>query len=455
MWILNEMSTKKTNEIDMCNGPLGRKILLFSIPLMFSNILQVLFNMADVAVVGKFAGSRALGAVGSTTILITLTTGLIIGMAGGVNAVAAQFVGAKNDRQVEKTVHTSLLLCFILGILIMAAGFFFTKPVLRQMNTKEELIHGAVLYLKVYLCGSPALAIYNHGNAVLSAVGDTKRPLKYLMTAGILNVLLNLFFVIALHMGVLGVALASIISQYVSAILILRYLLTCKAVYGLHLSKIRLDRSISIRILRIGIPAAIQYSLFAIANLFVQTAVNSFDHVIVEGNSAAVNADALVYDMMAAFYTACTSFIAQNYGARKKDRIRKIYLITTFYAFIMAVLSGGALVLFRGQFLSLFTNDSEVIHYGSIRVVILGLSYCVSAFMDNATAGARGLGKSITPTVFVILGSVVFRIIWIYTIFAYFHTLQSLYLLYIFSWTLTALAGNAYFIWHYRRLNFE
>ena len=438
----------------MCSGPLGRNILLYSIPLMFSNVLQVLFNMADVAVVGKFAGSRALGSVGSTCILITLTTGLIIGMAGGVNAVVAQYVGAKNDKNVEKTVHTSALLCLIVGLLIMAAGFVLTRPVLIKMNTKAELIDGAVLYLTVYLCGSPALALYNFGNAVLSAVGDTKRPLKYLMTAGILNVILNLFFVIVLHMGVLGVALASIISQYVSAFLIVRFLLRCKATYGLHLNRIRLHHGITGKILRISIPAAIQYSLFAVANIFVQTAVNSFDHVVVEGNSAAANADSLVYDMMAAFYTACTSFVAQNYGAGKKERIKKTYLITTFYSFFMAVLLGGALVLFRSQFLSLFTNDADVIQAGNVRVVILGLSYCVSAFMDNATAGARGLGKSIIPTVFVIFGSVVFRIVWIYTVFAYFHTIKSLYLLYIFSWTLTAIAGNLYFIYHYKKLQF-
>ncbi|MDD5934904.1 MAG: MATE family efflux transporter [Clostridiales bacterium] len=442
----------RTKEIDMCNGSLTKNILLYSIPLMFTNVLQVLFNLADIAVVGKFAGARALGSVGSTTILVTLTTGLMIGMAGGVNAITALFMGAKDSDKVKKTVHTSILLCFITGLIILCCGLLFTRPILNLMNTKEELIDGASIYLKVYLCGSPALALYNYGNAVLSAIGDTKRPLKYLTISGIVNVILNLIFVVVFHMGVFGVALASIISQYISAYLILRCLFQCKEVYGLKLHEIRIDRKIAIRILRISIPSAIQYSVFAIANLFVQSAVNSFDHVVVEGNAAAANADAIVYDMMAAFYTASTSFIAQNYGARNKKRILHAYIITTIYSFTVAFLLGLALVVFHNQFLSLFTNDVNVVYHGTTRIMIMGLCYCVSAFMDNATAAARGIGKSMTPTVIVLLGSVAFRILWIVTIFAYYRTIKSLYLLYIFSWTITSIPGNIYFLWHYRKI---
>ena len=436
----------------MCNGSLGRNILLFSIPLMFTNILQVLFNMADVAVVGKFAGSRALGAVGSTTILVTLTTGLMIGMAGGVNAITAYYLGTKEKDKLSKTVHTAFLICTITGFLILSAGFLFSKSILTLMNTKEELMDGALQYLRVYLLGSPALALYNYGNAVLSASGDTKRPLKYLTFAGIINVILNLIFVVIFHMGVFGVALASIIAQYTSAVLILRFLLKCKEEYALVPKKLVYDRWIAGRILRIGIPSAIQYSLFAIANLFVQGAVNSFDHTVVEGNSAAMNADTLVYDIMAAFYTAATSFIAQNYGAGNKKRILKTYILTSIYPFLTGLILGGLFVIFRSQFLNLFTNDAQVRYYGEIRLLIMGLSYSVSAFMDNATAAARGLGKSIMPTIIVIMGSVVFRIIWIYTVFEYFHTLESLYLLYIFSWILTSIAGNLYFVWNYKKI---
>ena len=441
----------QTKELDMVNGPLARKILIYSIPLMFSNLLQVFFNMTDVAVVGKFAGARALGSVGSTTIIITLTTGILLGMGGGVNAVTALHMGAEDYQRVHKTVHTSVILCFIAGLLLLVAGLAFSKPLLEVMNTKPELIDGATAYLMIYLCGSPALALYNFGNGVLSAVGDTKRPLIYLSISGIINIVLNLFFVIVCRLGVVGVALASIISQYISAFLILKFLFGCGKDYGLYITNIGMDSHIAARVLKIGLPAAVQYSLFAVANLYIQTAVNSFDHVVVEGNSAAANADNIVYDMMAAFYTACTSFIAQNLGARKRDRIRKAYLVTQMYSFIIGAVLGALLVVFRTQFLSLFTSDPDVLHYGSIRLGIMGCSYFVSAFMDNAAAGARGLGRSVIPTIIVIMGSVVFRIIWVCTIFASIHTLMSLYLVYASAWAFTSIIGTVYFIIIFRK----
>lgn len=442
----------KTHEMDLCEGSLWKKILIFSIPLMFSNILQVLFNMSDVAVVGKFAGPIALGAVGSTSILITLFTGLLIGLASGVNALTALYIGSKSEKGVRETVHTAAILCLSAGVLICVLGILFTRPVLTLMHTKEELIDGAVLYLRIYLLGMPALAIFNFGNAVLSAIGDTKRPLYYLSMAGVINVILNLFFVIVCKMDVAGVAVASITSQYISAALVLRLLFRTKENYGLKLSCLKISPKKTGRILRIGIPSAFQYAIFAIANLFVQTGVNSFDHVMVEGNSAAANADPLVYDMMAAFYTACASFIAQNYGAQKKDRIRNTFLICLLYSFIAGLILGVSLYLLGHPFLSLFTSDAAVIAAGKKRLSIMALSYCVSAFMDNTIAASRGLGKTFLPTIIVILGSCVFRIIWIYTVFAYFHTIQSLYLLYVFSWGITAIAELAYFIHIYRRL---
>ena len=442
----------QTKELDMVNGPLARKILIYSIPLMFSNLLQVFFNMTDVAVVGKFAGARALGSVGSTTIIITLTTGILLGMGGGVNAVTALHMGAEDYQRVHKTVHTSVILCFIAGLLLLVAGMAFSKPLLEVMNTKPELIDGATAYLMIYLCGSPALALYNFGNGVLSAVGDTKRPLIYLSISGIINIVLNLFFVIVCRLGVIGVAIASIIAQYISAALIIRFLLKTYGSYGLHMKDIAIDRDAAAAVLRIGVPAAIQYSLFAIANICIQTSINSFSHVVVEGNSAATNADSLIYDMMAAFYTACTSFIAQNLGARKKERVLRTFFITLAYSFLMGLVLGVALFIFQRPFLLLFTSDDAVIHYGQIRIGVMAFVYCVSAFMDNATAAARGIGKSVMPTILVVMGSVVFRIIWLLTVFAYFKTLQSLYLIYVISWTLTAIAGNIYFAYHYRRI---
>ena len=437
----------KSNEIDMTTGFLPKKILMYSVPLMLSNVLQVMFNLCDVAVVGKFVGPLALGAVGSTSIIITLTTGILLGLAGGVNAVVALFVGAKNSANVKKAVHTSIVICMIAGLLLLLSGLFLSRPVLNLIGTKKELIDGAVIYLTIYLLGSPALAMYNYGNAVLSAVGDTKRPLMYLITAGTINVILNLFFVIVCRLGVVGVALASIISQYISAFLILKFLFGCGKDYGLYIRNIGMDSHIAVRVLKIGLPAAVQYSLFAVANLYIQTAVNSFDHVVVEGNSAAANADNIVYDMMAAFYTACTSFIAQNLGARKRDRIKKAYLVTQMYSFLIGAVLGALLVVFRTQFLSLFTSDPDVLHYGSIRLGIMGCSYFISAFMDNAAAGARGLGRSVIPTIIVIMGSVVFRIIWLFTVFKAFHTYDMLLMVYPVSWLITGTSVLiAYFI---------
>lgn len=441
----------KKYEMDLCEGSLWKKIFLFSIPLMFTNILQVLFNMSDIAVVGKFAGPIALGAVGSTSILVTLFTGILIGLASGVNALTALYIGSKNKKDIEETVHTSAVLCLAAGILLMLFGILFSNTILTAIHTKEELLADALLYLRVYLLGMPALALYNYGNAVLSAAGDTKRPLYYLLVSGIVNVLLNLFFVIVCNLGVLGVALASIIAQYLSAVLILRLLFQGSELFSLSLKRLSVSRDKLIRITKIGIPSALQYAIFAIANLFVQTGVNSFDHVMVEGNSAAANADPLVYDMMAAFYTACSSFIAQNFGAQKKDRILKSYLISLFYSFVMGLLLGIALYLFRYPFLSLFTNETAVVEAGIKRISLMALCYAVSAFMDNAIAASRGLGKTLIPTIIVVLGSCVFRIVWIYTVFGYFRTIPSLYLLYVFSWSVTAVPEIIYFIIIFRR----
>lgn len=435
----------KSYEMDLSTGSLWKKLFIYSVPLMFSNILQIVFNMADVAVVGKFAGSIALGSVGSTSTLVMLTTGLMIGLASGVNAITALYIGSKNKQNIQETIHTSALICLGMGVLIMTLGIAFSNAILSLMNTKDVLMPGALLYFRIYMFGSPALALYNFGNAVLSAAGDTKRPLVYLSFSGVVNIVLNLVFVIVFHMDVAGVALASIIAQYISAFLILLALFRSKETVSLRLEHLRFAPDKAKRVLKIGIPSAFQYAIFAIANIFVQTSVNSFNHVMVEGNSAASNSDSLVYDMMAAFYTGCTSFIAQNLGAGKKERILKSYLIALFYSFALALILGIGLYIFRYPFLSLFTNDSAVIEAGSIRLSIMALSYALSAFMDCTTAASRGLGYSTVPTIIIIMGSCVFRVIWIYTIFAHFHTIASLYLLFPCSWVLTATAEMIYF----------
>lgn len=436
---------------NLTEGNLGKQILFFSIPLMLSNVLQVLFNMADVAVVGRFVGAAALGAVGSTTILVALFTGLLIGMSGGINVLVALHFGAKNRKDVEETVHTAAILSLLTGILLAFVGMVFARGILTVLNTKPELIDAATLYLHIYFMGMPALAMYNFGNAVFSAVGDTKRPLLYLSVAGVVNVVLNLFFVLVSKMGVAGVATASIISQYLSAVLILSVLFRSNELYGLHISKLRITGSKAKAILQLGVPSGLQNGIFQLANLFIQTGVNSFDATMVAGNSAAANADAIVYDVMAAFYTACGSFIGQNYGAQKKERVRKSYYISLAYSFFTGLLLGLMLVLCGRHFLALFTKEQAVVEAGMMRLTIMGVSYCISALMDCSIAAARGLGKSLVPTMIVIMGSCVFRIIWVYTVFAYFGTISSLYMLYAFSWSITGLAEIVYFRCVYKK----
>ena len=436
---------------DLTRGPLGKQMLAFSVPLMCSNLLQVLFNMADVAVVGRFAGSAALGSVGSTTTLVTLFTGLLIGLSSGVNVLTALHFGAGARKELEETVHSAAIICALAGTLLAVLGVVFARGILELLDTKPELLDGAVLYLRIYLLGMPALGVYNFGNAVFSAVGDTGRPLRYLSAAGVVNVLLNLFFVIVCKLGVAGVALASILSQYISAGLILAALLRGGESYGLRPDKLRLSRRRTRTILVIGIPSALQHGIFALANLFIQKGVNTFDATMVAGNSAAANADALVYDVMAAFYTACGSFIGQNYGAGNKERVWKSYLVSLAYSFGFGLALGLLLLACGPRFLALFTGDAAVVAAGMKRLRIMSVSYGFSAFMDGTIAAARGLGKSLVPMVIVILGSCVFRVLWVYTIFAYFQTITSLYLLYIFSWGITAAAEIWYFLRVYRK----
>ncbi len=438
--------------VSMTEGSLWKNIFLFSCPLIFAQLLEVMFNLSDVAVVGRFADYRALGSVGSTSLLVTLFTGFLIGMGSGVNVRVAHGLGAGNQKETEETIHSSFLICLLTGLIICAVGVFGSKSFLLLLNTKEELLDGAVNYLRIYSLGMPALGLYNFGNGVMSARGDTKRPLVYLFIAGILNVIMNMVFVIGFHMAAEGVAVASVMAQYLSAGLILHHLWTRKDVCRLRFRELRFHKTAGKSVLMLGIPGGMQQAIFAIANLFVQAGVNSFDAVTVSGNAAAANTDPLVYNSMFAFYTACASFMSRNLGAGKKDRVLKSYLICLTYAFLVGGTLGGLFLLFGEQFLSLFATEPAVIHAGKERLYIMSFSYAVSAFMDGSIAASRGIGKSIPPTVIVILGSCVFRVIWVFTIFAHFHTLTSLYLLYFFSWTITGAAEVVYFWRSYKKI---
>lgn len=435
----------------MLTGSLWKGILLFSLPLFASNLLQVLFNMTDVAVIGKFSSPEALGVVGSTSILVTLFTGFLIGLGNGINVLIARYLGQRNSKNVHDALHTSFVLSIIMGIILFLLGFFFSKYLLIWLKTKDEFIDGATLYLKIYFIGMPANALYNFGNACYSAKGNTKRPLIFLGISGIFNVGLDLLFVIAFKMSVEGVALASIISQYISAFLLMISLMKENTNIKLIIKDIRLYDGYSHLVLSLGLPSGFQSAIFAIANLFIQSGVNSFDGGVVKGNSAAQNADSITFNVMAAFYTACASYMSQNFGAGNQKRVKQSYLIALVYSFLTGVIMGLFFLTLGRPFLRIFTNEEQVVDAGYERLKIMAFSYTFSAFMDNTIAASRGIGKSFIPTIIVITGSCVFRVIWVYTIFAYFHTITSLYLVYIFSWVITAIFEIAYFLYAYKR----
>lgn len=441
----------RMNKNDLTIGNPFKKMLLFSLPLMLSNLLQVLFNMSDIAVVGQFGSKEALGSVGSTATYVVLFTGILIGLGSGINALTARHLGSKDNQRVSRIAHTGALVSLLTGLFLICLGDGLVRPMLVLLNTKPELLDDAVLYVYIVFAGLPALAIYNYGNGILSADGDTKRPLIFLAISGGINIGLNLLFVIVCSLSVVGVALASIISQYLSAILILIALFKTKRPYKLHIKQFRLYKKETKDILTLGLPAGLQNAIFSMANLFIQAGVNSFDTITVEGNAAAANSDSLVYDCMAAFYMATASFIAQNYGAGKKKNILKCYFIGLFYSGVLGAFLGLLLVLFGKNFLAIFSSDQGVIDAGMERLFIMGVSYFISSFMDNTIAALRGLGRTILPAAILILGSCVFRIVWVYTVFEQFKTITVLYLVYPVSWVLTALAESGYFIYVYRK----
>lgn len=442
----------KSYEKDLTKGSLVSGIFFYSIPLIFSNLLQVLFNLADIAVVGRFAGTIALGAVGSTTQILFLFTGIIMGLGGGINVIVAYFIGARSKKDLDDSVQTSFIISVLVGLLLAAFGYVFAEGIMKLIKTKTELLYGATIYFQIYMLGIPGVALYNYGYGVLSAAGDTKRPLYYLTIAGIVNIILNLFFVIYLKMDCAGVALASTISQYISAILVMIPLFKGIGDVKFSFKKLGWNQEIARKVLKIGIPSGMQNAIFAFANTFIQVGVNSFDAIMVAGTAAASNLDPIVYNAMGAFYIACATFIGQNYGAGNKKRIKSTIIISNAYSFILGALLGLVFYLFGRPLLGIFTTDPAVIDAGILRLNIMSFSYCFATFMDNTIAANRGLGKTFVPSIIVLAGSCLFRIIWIYTVFAYFQTIPSLFLLYIFSWIITAIAQIIYFIKQYRQV---
>ena len=443
------MSIRNTKDLTVGNLP--KQIMFFSLPLMVTNVLQVMFNIADIAVVGRFAGDMALGSVSSAAIVAIFFGGMIMGFGGGINVVVAYHYGTKNHDNIAKSVSTAFIISVIIGLTFFTTAQCVCHPLLTLIGTRAELFGGAKLYLRIVFCGLPAGAIYNFGNAVYSAAGDTRKPFYILTVSGIINIILNLVFVIFCKMSVAGVALATVISQYLSAGSVLIALIMSKQPHKLRLSALKLDPGMLKTILSLGLPYSAQIGVFHIANMFFQYGVNSFDASFVAGNGAAGNADAIVYNMMAAFYTACGSFMGQNFGAGIRRRIRDSYLWCLLFSAAVGQIAFFLFIIFGQTFMSIFSSDPAVIRAGIYRLRYLGMVYGVTALMDCTIAGARALGHGIMPTIIVIMGSCVFRIIWIFTIFARIHTPASLFMLYPASWTITAIAELVYFAVIYRR----
>ena len=443
------MSGKKY-EIDMCNGPLLSKILIYAIPLIASGILQLLFNAADMVVAGRYAGSEALGAVGATSSLINLLINVFIGMSVGTNVLAAHFYGADRKEELGQTVHTSIALSLISGVILGIVGFSLAKPLLSLMGTPDDILPHAVIYMQIYFIGVPGMLLYNFGSAILRAVGDTKRPLYYLLFAGVINVLLNLFFVIVLGIGVAGVALATILSQFISAALVIRCLIKEEGAYHLDVHSIRLYPDKVVRILRVGLPAGFQGAVFSISNVLIQSSVNSFGSIAVAGNTAAQNLEGFVYNAMNSFHQTALSFTSQNMGAKKMDRVKKIMWICVGCVTILGMGMGFAGLYFANELLSIYSTDASVVAYGYQRLFIILSNYFMCGVMDVMVGSIRGMGYSIMPMIVSLLGACGLRVVWIFTVFAFYRSPQVLYISYPVTWTVTFLVHFVCFMMGYK-----
>lgn len=453
--MLRTKSANKNYQMDMCNGPILKKLLVFTVPLMFSSVLQLLFNAADVVVVGRFAGDNSLAAVGSTTALINLLVNLFVGLSIGANVLAARYFGAKQNRNLSQTVHTAMMISIIGGICLMIISFIGAPVILEWMGTDKDIIDLAVTYLRVYSIGMPAMLIYNFGAAILRAVGDTKRPLNFLMAAGVINVVLNLFFVIVLNMDVAGVALATTISQFISAFLVVRCLMKEQSAIRLNIKALHIYKDKLVKILKIGLPAGFQGTLFSLSNVVIQSSINGFGSIVVAGNSAAANIEGFVYVAMNSFYQGAISFTSQNMGAGKYERINKILVAALGSVIVVGVVFGNSVVIFGEKLLSLYSENPAVIAAGLVRLKYICTIYALCGMMDVMVGMLRGLGYSIIPMIVSLVGACALRIIFLMTIFKWdsFHKIEMVYLTYPVSWILTFTAHIVTFLIAKRKIN--
>lgn len=428
---------QKTNRIDMLNGPIGKNLLLFALPIAVSSILQQLFNSADVAVVGRFAGNVALAAVGGNSSVIALFVNIFGGLAVGVNVLISSRIGQGDKHCVSRIVHTVMTFSILGGIAIAILGQFFARPLLEAIDTPESVLPLAVLYLRIYFAGMPFIVVYNFGAAILRSVGDTKRPMYCLIVSGIINVLLNLLFVIVFQMDVAGVAIATLIANAVSTGLLLYFLMHEDPMLRLRLRSLRIDGSDLKQVFKIGTPAAIQSAVFSLSNVIIQSGINSFGPDAVGGSSTGVNFEYFTYFVINAFAQATVTFVSHNHGAQKPERCKRILKLSMLEGMGLTALMSAVFVLWGEFFVSLYTPSAVVAEYALIRMKHVVTLEALTGTYEITGAALRGMGKSMLPAVLTVIGSVVFRIVWIYTVFEKWNTYAMLMNVYPCSWVLT------------------
>ena len=447
-------NTDKRYEIDMVNGPILKKMLLFTIPLMFSSILQLLFNAADIVVVGRFAGDNSLAAVGCNGALINLMTNVFLGLSVGGNVLAARDYGAGDEEELSKTVHTAMLLGIISGLVLTVAGVIFAPQLLELMQTPENVLPLAALYLRIYFLGMTAMMVYNFGSALLRSIGDTKRPLYYLVAAGVINVILNLVFVIVFRMDVAGVGLATVISQCVSAVLVVRCMMREQGGIRLIPRRLHIYKDKLIQIVQVGLPAGFQGAVFSLSNVVIQSSVNLFGETVVAGNSAAMNLEGFVYVSMNAFHQAAISFTSQNVGAGRRERIGKILLTAEGCVIVTGLLFGWVMYGFGRPLLHIYSNSSHVIDAGMVRMRIILLPYALCGMMDVVVGVLRGMGYSVGPMIMSLIGACGLRLVWIATVFQIpqFHNISTVYVSYPITWAITLLAQLLLYVYASKKM---
>ncbi len=423
--------------LDMTKGPFLKKILIFSLPLMFTGLLQMVYNTADIVVVGRFAGPNSLAAVGATSSLIHLILNVFWGMAMGSGVMSARYIGAEDNKRLSKCVHTAMLLSIVCGVAVCLFGYLSAEKLLILMDSPADVLPLSKLYLQIYFLGAPASLVYNFGAAIVRSTGDTKRPLYILTSTGLVNIALNLVLVIRFHMDVAGVAIATITAQYISAILIVIRLLKIEGACKLSFRKLRFDREELKRILLIGVPAGVQNSLFSLSNVIIQTTVNSFGSIAMSGISASSNIDSIIYTCTNAISQTTMTFTSQNMGARKHENLGKIYS----RCILLTILLGGGLsivsFIFRNQLLGIFSTEPDVIMAGAQRLIIILPFHVFCSLMDVGGGQLRGMGKSFEPMIITLLGSCGIRLLWVFVFFPMNPTLHYLYWAYPISWIIT------------------